>query len=172
MRNIVLSLIGLFLVINLFAQESKDIKCRIWRPRSYCEMPDSLTGFNSLNCIFCNEDNISCSDINKMGFVTAVWITIPVEYGNHFKIKSGFKNISLIKKSDGKIVHPAAIKLSYNNKYKNRFEEKYLSSNIKVFWMNYHLDKNLKKFDLILIFPSAEKGDKIVFDHYFKTEIQ
>jgi len=169
-KYLILSIVVCITIITS-AQTNSNIKCRIWKPQSFCNIPDSLTGIWGIYCRQCSWNPINCSEIDKMGNMTGVWLTIPINNGRRFMLKNEFKNISLIKKIDGKKIHPYAILDFFNyEKNGNPNEQKYIISiKAKRFFVKL---KNDKKFDLILIFPNAEKGDKIIIDKYLETEIQ
>ena len=97
MKKIQLIILAIVITVITYAQTNSNIKCRIWKPQSFCDIPDSLTGIWGIYCRQCSWNPINCSEIDKMGNMTGVWLTIPTNNGSRFKLKNEFKNISLIK---------------------------------------------------------------------------
>ena len=60
---------------------------------------------------------------------------------------------------------------TFNNEEKYRNYQEFITSEFKA--KKYIVKLNRKeKFDLILLFPKAEKGDKIIIDKFVQTEIK
>jgi len=74
---------------------------------------------------------------------------------------NSLNRLSSYKKSNGQKLELYAI-------YTSR---KYFMTSIKAKKFTYHL-KTGRKIDIIMLFPQAEKGDKIITDDFIETEIQ
>ena len=129
-KYLILSIV-ICLTITIDAQTNSNIKCKIWKPQSFCNIPDSLTGIWSSFCLVCASGSIPCTEIDTMENMTGVWLSIPINISNKFKLKSHFKNISLIKKSDGKIIHPYAMLESYSYEKDANVNREYFTSGLK-----------------------------------------
>ena len=173
MKKISLLIIAIIIAVASNAQTNSDIKCRLWKPKSYCDIPDTLTSVSNSICQVCIMNELSCSGIDSLKDKAGVWLTIPSKYGSSFKIKSRFKNISLVKKSNCKKNHPCAILNFYDTNYKKKYKKNigYISKVLKAIGFTVYL-KNDSKVDLILIFPEAEIGDKIIIKNYIQAEIK
>ena len=113
----------------------------------------------------------TCEKLDKMGNLTGVWLTLSTKDGSIINFESNFKNINLIKKSDGKTIHPFAILWpdEYNSNGKKNLQ--YLTSALKTtkFESKFSFQK---KIDLLLIFTGAENGDKLIIDNFVEAVIQ
>ncbi len=173
MKNLIVLIFVSFLTIGAFAQSKSVVSCKIWNPESFCDIPDSLiTMPRIINADTVFAYSISCNDIDKKENKTAVWLTLSTKDGSSLMFVSGFKNISLINKTNDKKIHPFAILWSdftYNENGKSNLH--YMTSAFKTSKYKSKFSFQ-KKIDLILIFPNAEKGDKIIIDDFIEAEIQ
>jgi hypothetical protein len=103
---------------------------------------------------------ISCSGLDSMKNINAIWLKGRTDKKITISIKKGFKNMVLVKK-DGRELHPEAI----SHYYKGRF----VISEYKGRYMNMMFTD---KVELILFFKDAEEGDKIVIDGTIEAVIK
>jgi len=154
------------LTFGVFAQSKSVIQCKTWRPESYCNIPDSLS-LPNWRADHATVESISCEKLDKTNNPVGVWLILSKKNGSSFSMESNFKNISLIRKNNQDTIHPVAIlwNLAFSDKHG------YLSSNFKT---NSFKAKfaHKKKIDLIMIYSGAEKGDKIIIDHFIEAEIK
>jgi hypothetical protein len=173
MKNICLIFILTFLSAISFAQKNSVLKCKIWKPESFCNLPDSLNIPMSITGRNCTWDFKTCEEINKEGLLTGVWLSFKRVSDSCFFLESKYKNISLVKKSNKEVVHPSAIlwfnshDLDNNNckagfEYMTVFKVKYYKVNFKP----------KEKTDMILLFREAENGDEIIIDDFIQTLIK
>jgi len=105
-------------------------------------------------------NTISCSDLENMPNVKAVWLKGRTDKEITLSVKKRFKNILLIK-SDGRKLNPVAISHYYRGRYViTEFKGLYF----KMFFKD--------KVELILFFKDAEEGDKIVIDGIIETVVK
>ncbi len=104
-------------------------------------------------------ETISCSRLSKSTAVKAIWVKGKTSKKLTLEIKSGFKNIVLIK-SDGRELNPEAISHYYNG------------LGVISGYTGKHFDMIFKdKVDLILFFKDVEAGDKISIDGIIETVV-
>jgi hypothetical protein len=117
----------------------------------------------------------TCQQIENKKNLHGVHIKFSSTTDSTFNLTSKFKNISLKRKADGKIIHPYAIKWygwDYDSKTGKEFSFLgYMINRFKTskYTVTYNLNKT---YDLILLFDSAEKGDVIEIDNFIKTTIE
>ena len=166
MKTICIILFAFFLTNVSFSQSKSVIKCSIWKPTSFCNIPDSLN-LPSWRADNLTIESVQCEQLDKKNNLIGVWIKLSKKDGSSFLLESNFKNISLVKKNNQEKISPEAIlwNLAYSDKHG------YISSNFKTnsFKAKFGTHKNI---DLIIIFTNAEKGDKIIIDNFVEAEIQ
>ncbi|OFX29113.1 MAG: hypothetical protein A2X08_01385 [Bacteroidetes bacterium GWA2_32_17] len=143
------------------AQNKTEIECKIWNPNSFCVIPDSIYLADRVFAIHSEWKEDKCEHIDSLKNLTGVWLTFNIKKGCSLSFKTNFDNIKLIKKGSGQKVGLFAI-------YTSR---KYFMTSIKAKKFTYHL-KTGRKIDIIMLFPQAEKGDKIIIDDFIETEIR
>lgn len=164
MRTIYIILFALFLTLVINAQTKTEINCKIWKPKSFCEIPDSIYFADRVFGMKSSWKFTTCQQldsINNSNNLIGVWLTFYNKKSSSLNFKTNFENIKLIKKNNGQKVNLSAIyfanKIFYTSieakKYKNHFKAKH-------------------KVNFIMLFPQADKGDKIVIDDFIEAEIQ
>jgi hypothetical protein len=153
-----------------FAQENATIRCRIWQSVDYCHLPDSVVLFKSLHCDKCTWSYYPCADVFANGSEQVVWLTmtgnwISLTMGNKwwFQLENHFKNVCVIKKSNGKQIYPYGIMLEGNPDF---LKAKFRCKNYTV---NYDPEK---RFDLFVLFYGIEKGDTFKIDGFVEAKIK
>lgn len=153
-----------------FEQNISIVKCKIWKPESFCDLPDSIKTPGSY-CLDCTLKNKTCKQIEKKKNLVGVWITFTAETDTTFVLANKFKNISLVRKNNKKEIRPYAF-LHWDQIFSDHkliFEYVYMTF---VRSKNYYLIFKAKtQVDIIFIFPGAEKSDKIVIDNFLQVEI-
>jgi hypothetical protein len=171
MKRISITLIAIFLTHGIYAQKTAKTLCMLWKPKSFCISPDSIKLPRIIKCDSTTEHYLTCDEINKNSSYKTVRLKLTRKNGKVFRLKSNFSNISLIRKTDGEILHPYAILWSFANVRDNNNNLKFLSSDFTT--KSYKVKfKFMKYVDLILIFIQADLGDKIIIDDYLETDIQ
>lgn len=170
MKRITIILISIYISIGTFAQKVSIEKCKIWKPASFCTIPDSLKSTGAF-CMDCTWKEKTCKQIDKNKGLVGIWITFISESDTSFKLDNKFGNISVIKKKSQKAIHPYAFLNwgEYYSDHKMNFGYQYMTY-LKS--KNYFLTfKSKEKVDVIFIFRGAEKGDKIIIDNFLQAEI-
>jgi hypothetical protein len=175
MKKIAITLTLLSFVLMTSAQTKVDAKCKLWTPTNFCDSSETLNIPTQLYATNCTMDIKTCKQIENKKNLQGVHISFSSKTDSTFNLTRKFRNISLTKKSDGKIIHPYAIKwygFEFNSKTgkENSFLG-YLINNLKTnkFIVTYDLNKT---YDLIILFESAEQGDEIVIDNFVKVKIE
>jgi len=155
------------LVISVFGQTKKSVECRIWKTESFCEVPDSAKVHSSIHYRVASMLGVSCSELDKKNYI-GVWVTFQGINKSKLIMKSQYKNISLIRKNK-EILHPIA--------YMERAEPltRYtpvFSSNKSTFEECVFELKLKGKYDLFIIFETAEVGDKLIIGGFLKAVIE
>lgn len=163
MKTISIILFAFIMTTGCYAQSKSVVKCSIWKPASFCNIPDSLSlpnwSADSLTIV-----SVSCEKLNNKSGLVGVWLKLSRKDGSSFMIESDMRNITLVKKNDQKIIQPAAV-------YWNLGENKgYMSSNVKTNSFKAKFGTQ-KRIDLIFIFPDAEAGDKIIIKDFIEAVI-
>ena len=153
--------------IPLSAQRSVVPDCKIWKPASFCDLIKGARYFPITHADFFMHKNEDCIKLDKDNCV-GVWLKLNRRYGRKFELKSGFENITLLR-ADGSKANPIAI--WWNNFGRpNNGKSAYLSSEMTTnsLVMKYGLHRTA---DLIMIFPQASPGDKIIVEGYVEATI-
>lgn len=144
-------------------QSRSVIQCKIWRPESFCNIPDSLS-LPNWRADSTTIESISCEQLDKSENPVGVWLVLSKKDGSSFYLLSGLKNINLVKRNSKKIIPPTAILWDFAFSEKNG----YLSSNFKTNSFKAKFASK-KKLDLIIIFSDVEKGDKVIIDGFIEA---
>ncbi len=161
MRTSTFILFLLLISVISIAQTKTDINCKIWDTDNYCDIPDSLHLGDRLFAINCQVTSQKCDKIDSLRTMTGVWLSFYNKKGCKLRFKTDFANIRLYKKSTEQ-----AIKL-----YAIHNSGKYFMTILKAKRYNYHI-KGKRNVNVIMLFPEAEKGDKIIIDGFIEAEIQ
>jgi hypothetical protein len=116
--------------------------CRIWKTQDLCSTPNNLKYPYLIECDLCNYD-VDCKELCKKG-ATAVIFRIYKKSG--FTLDKGFKSIALVK-PDGRKFEPLAISI-----------DRYMS-NVKKLRVKF-----TKVIDIVMLFPEAAPGDKVIIE--------
>jgi hypothetical protein len=174
MKTTVITLTIMTLALFSSAQSKVDAKCKLWTPTNFCDTSETLNLPYLMYGTNCTEDVRTCQQMEDKNLI-GVHITFSSKTDSTFSLKSKFKNISLKKKSDGKVIRPYAIKwygVDYDSKTGKLIPFLgYLLNNLKArtFVVKYNLNTT---YDLIILFKSAEQGDQIVIDNFIDVKIE
>ena len=170
MKKTVLSLLALILGMLVYGQSNSDIKCRIWKPASFHNYPDSVNLPINFKLEDTYEVSVSWRTLDANQTLKGVWITFPRSMGAEINLLDEFENISLINKASGATLHPIAILLPNMNDEGNAEKFIYLSpdTRAKKYQMKYGMKK---KCDFIMIFRNADIGNKVIVGELLQTEI-
>ena len=154
--------------ISVFGQTKKSVECRIWKTESFCIVPDSAKIHSSIHYSAASMLGVSCSELDKKNYI-GVWVTFQGINKDKLILKNQYKNINLIRKKTKEIVHPIA--------YMERAEPltRYtpvFSSNKSTFEECIFELKPKEKYDLFIIFETAEVGDKLIIGDFLKVKIK
>ena len=147
--------------MTLMTNAQTEINCKIWKPKSFCEIPDSIYLAYRVFAIQSEWKEETCEELDKVKGLTGVWLTFNIKNNCKLLLKSDFENFKLIKKSNGQQVNLYALHKSKKN----------FTTSIKAKKYKYTL-KGGRKINIIMLFPEAEKGDKIIIDNFIEAEIQ
>jgi hypothetical protein len=170
MKRITIFFFSIFLIIGSFAQKVSIEKCKIWKPASFCTIPDSLKSTGAF-CMDCTWREKTCKQIDKKKGLVGIWITFTSESDTSFQLKNNFSNVSVIKKNSQKAIRPYALLNwgEYYSHHRMNFGYQYMTY---LRSKNYFLTfKSKAKVDVIFIFRGVEKGDKIIINNFLQAEI-
>jgi hypothetical protein len=165
----------LFLILLSFtvsAQNFSNIICTIWKTSSFCDHIDSYHFIDSSFCTSCSGKDMTCEQMDKKNHLVGVRLTFKNETNNTFEYKTKYNNISIIRKKDNSKIHPIAI-LYTPQLVKNG---KILSE--AIFWTHFKAERYINylkagnQTDIIMLFPEADKGDKLIIDGFIEAEIE
>jgi len=176
MKHLGTLLILFGLTFTTFAQTKIDANCHLWTPKNLCDISDTLNIPSQLKAKNVTGNTLTCKEMEKKNKnLQGVIIRFSSMTDSTFTLTSKFKNITLKKKTDGKIIHPYAI-MWYGFTFpdstgrENEFIG-YMINHFRATEYNVYFKLN-KTYDLILLFDSAEKGDRIVVDNFVDVEIK
>lgn len=173
MKTAVLLFFVLMMITSgLFAQSKSVESCTIWKPESFCNIPDSLITLPRV--VLMESANISaakCGDLDKDSTNTGVWLTLNSKGKTQFNISGNLINITLIRKSNGEVVYPLALIWDMPSSEKNENTFYYMSAGMSAskFLVKFSYQK---KIDLVLIFPGAKSGDKVIIEGLVEAVIR
>jgi hypothetical protein len=161
MKTTLFIIFALAMSLLTFAQPKADISCKIWNPKSFCEIPDSIYFADGMVAIHCQLKSDTCTQMDNINNQSGVWLSFHNKRRCSLNLKTDFENIRLIKKSNGRVVKLNAL----------YFSRKYFLVSVSATKLKYHF-KGRRDINFIMLFPEAEKGDKIVIDDFIEAEIQ
>lgn len=154
---------------SVFGQTKEMVKCLIWNTESFCTLPDSVNVPGAVHYSNTTAYGISCKDLDKGDFV-GIWVTFQGKDVKELNMTGHYDNISLINKETGEVSHPVA----YMERHKPILEEGnpvYLSNETNIGQSRYVLIPK-EKYDLFIIFETAEIGDKLIIENFLEIEIE
>ena len=176
MKHLGTLLILFGLTVTTFAQTKVDANCHLWTPKNLCDISDTLNIPSHLKAKNAKWNTLTCKEMeNKNKSLQGVIISFSSKTDSTFSLTSKFENISLTKKADGKVIHPYAIMwngftLPDSTERENEFIG-YMINHFKATEYNVYITLN-RTYNLILLFDSAVKGDRIVVENFLDVEIK
>jgi len=164
MKNILVATALIFsaLIFTLmsYAQNKTEMNCKIWKPKTFCEIHDSIYLADRVFGIQAEWKEETCVELDMVKNLTGVWLTFTNKKNCKLFLKSNFENFKLIKKSNGQKINLSAL-----------YSKKGFITSIKAKKFTFTLKKG-RIINIIMLFPEAEKGDKIIIDDFIEAEIQ
>jgi hypothetical protein len=160
-----------FLLNSAFGQARELIKCRIWKTKSFCTLPNSVrVPETARDSVGASISSIACSELDKQKWV-GVWITIREKNVTELRLKNNFSNITLVRKDGEEILHPVAYMRRPTPVGKQEGNPQYIS-NKSTFGSEcvYEL-KPKERYDIFILFEAAEVGDKLIIDDFLEAVI-
>ncbi len=163
-------------IITFLHVTGQTISCKIWKTQDYSKFPDSLNIPNNYSCDHCTWNFLKDEQIKNLNSYVAVHLTFSGLLDTCFFLKNKFENISLIKKSNNKVLHPYALLWEGESESTSNIPGDYIS---KIQYMTNKFRVNnykvnivpKKKYDLIMMFNEAEIGDSLIVENFIKTLI-
>ena len=169
MKKIIITLTAVIMTISAFAQTSEIVKCRIWKPKSFCTLPDSVNVPGAVNYSDTYLVGVSCSKLDKKKNLVGIWVTFQGKNVNKLSLTSHYENITLVRKDTKEQLHPYA--------YMERSEPiravggpQYNSKESTMERCDFKLEP-YKRYDLFILFEAGEEGDKIIISNFLEAEI-
>jgi hypothetical protein len=167
MKKIIITLTAVVMSIASFGQNDSTVTGHIWKPKSFCQLPESINVHGGINYSYASIRGISCQELDTMKS-TGVWVTFQGKNVSELHMTSHYENISLISMDGKNIVHPIAYLERAKSSYNGEPEYAYYTSTAEVYYFSL---EPKKKYDLFIIFKDAKVGDKIIIDNFLETII-
>ena len=162
-----------FFTVAAFGQAREIIKCRIWKPKSFCEIPNTVNiPENAKFSVGVSITNMQCSELDKMKNVMAIWVTVREKNVNELRLKDNFNNVRLIRKESGDTLQPIAYMSRSKPAGKAEGNPQYLSSKSSFGGECVYELKPRERYDLFIVFETVEAGDKLIIDDFFEAEVK
>ena len=170
MKKIPTSLVLILITITIFAQPKDNVKCRIWKPASFCDFPEPINFPERIMVISGIQQTAPCELIDKTNNLVGIWVTFPKGEVSKLNLTNGFKNIKLVGKNLRDTIYPNSL-IMRDNSYLTLREYCYLSSNTKAEDC-YMMLGDKKEYELIMLFKQAEIGDKLIIDNFLESFVK
>ncbi len=145
---------------------SPNATCSFWSTNSFCEYPSSSKFPINIDCSSgCEFNYTNCNDLSGKTNIKAVRITVTAK-NSKFKLKTNFKNITLIRDFNGETIYPLAVGIG--NTDQSTKEARYINNTFK---SRNCIASFATKVDIYLFFDNAKIGDKIIIDDFIRVEI-
>lgn len=146
---------------------SPNAKCVLLNMDALDNMGSAVPSPITMNCNACEFGYISASELEKRSQLKLIWLSVRVDGKSKFNLESELKNISLIKGSDNKHLHPIAIGIGAPSG--NSGEGKFISDKFRAIDLKIIFNKQV---DVYLFFEEAAVGDRIIFDDFVQAQIE
>ena len=168
MKNVFLILTMSLLTTAVFGQTKEKVVCRIWKTKSFCEIPENVNVHGAVIYQHASMLGVSCNSLDTQNFV-GVWVTFQGKNVDSMKMKSRYENISLIRKNTKEVLHPVAYmeRADQLSRYTPAFNSNESTFKECIFVLNSN-----EKYDLFILFEAAEIGDKLVIEDFLEAEIK
>ena len=175
MKKIFIILVVSLGAVSVFGKGKEIVECRIWKPESFCTLPHNVNPPGGVSYSTAYTHGISCKELDTNNLV-CVWITFKGKNVSEINLESQYKNIKLIRKNHTKILHPIAY---LERKKPIHKDDSPLVENLPQYLSNistfakctYHIIPKMK-YDLFILFETAEVGDKLVIEGFLEVEIK
>ena len=152
---------------SVFGQTKEIITCRIWKTESFCTLPASANVPSGVFYDSASMRVVSCDKLDEKNLV-GVWVTFQGINRDGLPLKNQYKSISLIRKKTKEVLHPVA----YMERADHARYTPVFMSNESVFEKCVFELKPKEKYDLFIIFETAEVGDKLIIENFLETVIK
>jgi hypothetical protein len=170
MKKIIITLTVVIMTIAAFGQTDSTVICRIWKTKSFCDLPEKINVPGAVNYSNTFVKGVSCQELDKQGNLVGVWVTFEGINKSELYMTSFYNNISLIRINSADTIHPIAY-MERHRPIQEKGDPEY-SSNKSTFGKCTFELKPKKKYDIFIIFSAADIGDKLIIDKFFETEIK
>jgi len=170
MKRLFIVLIFFSVTISVFGQPREVVKCRIWKTKSFCQLPNAVSVPETAKySVGASVSNISCSELDKQNLV-GVWVTIREKNVSELRLKNNFSNIRLIRKDTEEALFPIAY-VSRSKPIGKEGNPQYLSNKSTFGGECIYELKPKERYDIFILFESVEVGDKLVIDNFLEAVI-
>ena len=160
------------LVISASGQTREIIRCRIWKTKSFCTLPNSVSVPETAKyAVGASVTRVLCTELDKQNLV-GVWITIRETSTNAFRLKDNFSNIYIMRKDTEDKIYPVAYMNRAAPAGNNEGNPQFLSNKSTFGGECVYELKPTAKYDLFILFEAAEIGDKLVIEGFLEAEIR
>ena len=161
-----------FLSISAFGQTREIIRCRIWKAKSFCTLPNAVNVPSKAKYLAGSSvHSVLCADLDKQNLV-GVWITIRETKTIALRLKDNFSNIYLVPKDTEVKLSPVAYMSRATPVGKEDGNPQFLSPQSTFGGECVYELKQTAKYDIFILFEAAEVGDTLVIDGFWEMEIR
>jgi len=169
MKKYIITLVVFVMTITAFGQTKEIVKCRIWKTKSFCTLPDSINVPGAVNYTNTKIIGLPCDDLDRKANLVGVWVTFKGKNVRTLSMKSHYENITLVRKNSQEKIHPYAY-MERSKPIREEGKPQYNSKESTMGACNFELKAN-KRYDLFIIFDAGQAGDKLIIDNFLETEI-
>jgi hypothetical protein len=149
------------MIAPAFGQTDTAVVCRLWKPISYCHLPDSVKLPDVVYFASVTMTAISCFQLDTIKGLKGLRVTFKGKNISELHLKSNFENIYVVNKISMDTIHPIAI--LKKQKFENLDEPQYDYCDFQA-EDHYFTFIPERKYDLFLLFRNANIGDRLVIE--------
>ena len=158
--------------ISAFGQAREVIKCRIWKTKNYCLLPTAVNVPETAKYLVgASISGISCSELDKQNWV-GIWITVREKNASELRLKNNFSNIRLLRKDSETVLLPVAYMSRAKPIGKEEGNPQYLSNSTTFGGECIYELKVKERYDLFILFESADVGDTLIIEDFLEVEVK
>lgn len=170
MKKTIIILTIVIMAIASFGQTDSTVTCRIWKTKSFCTLPDGVNVPGAIHYSNTHMIGIPCQNLDKNDSLVGVWVTFQGKNASELHMKSHYENISLVLKKTGRAIHPVAYMERSKPIHKEGDPEYAHKSSTAA---EYYFELVPRgKYDLFIIFNTANVGDKLIIANFLEAEIK
>ena len=172
MKRVFVIVIMFFLSVSALGQGRDVVRCRIWKTKTFCLLPNSVTVPETAKyTVGTSVVRIACAELDKQNLV-GVWVTVRETSVGMLRLKDGFSNIYVIRKDSSEKQFPVAYVSRPYPAGKPEGNPQFLSNQSKFGGECVYELKSSGRYDLFFLFEAAEMGDTLIIEGFLEAEIK